>query len=431
MNNNGTEARGKRREKGKPAFRFPPFSFLSLFWPLLIVVAGVVYTLIRPGVWPWLLLVTGIVGGLWLAYLQPPSVRVQRTLESTRTFAGSPVGVKVTLEVRTLWPTLLTVVEAPPRTIIPDRPAALSGLFWGRSTHALEYKVTPNARGGFRWPAINLNWSDPLGLFVRDARAPLPDDDPELLVYPGTHALELPDLARPLLSDGPPSRGWGLEDPMSFAGVREYAPGDAIKRIQWKHTARFGTTSDGRFQKLIVRQLERVAATGVHVHLDLGTSGRSGETYLESATRLAASILQASFDTGLRVSVSSLTGETAPGGGFPALERALTYLARAQLEPNATPNVPIPPVGSNLVLVTMTAPEALIEDAIRARARAARVLVIALPEGFYLEPGESPRPLFVSAPDAIRALQRRAGVLEEAGVRVFVLRGDESVLRLA
>jgi hypothetical protein len=169
----------------------------------------------------------------------------------------------------------------------------------------------------------------------------------------------------------------------------------------------------------------------VLVHLDLDASGRQAEVYLSSVTRLAASLLSNAFEVGLRIGVSSLTGASEYGGGFAALERALTYLALAQLEAGAAQTVPMPPPGTNLVVLTMHAPASLIEGAIRARSRAARVIVIAMPEGFYLEPGESPRPLWVSAPDTIRELESKAGVLEEAGVRVIVLRGDDSVLKLA
>ena len=401
------------------------------FVPVLaVVVLIVLYALLRPGVWQWLLLIALIVAGLWFAYRNAPQIRVKRELESTRTFQGSSVKVRVMLEVYAPFPVLMTVSEVVPRTFIPDQPAAITGLFWGHSSHELTYGITPNARGGFVWNALEQNWSDPLGLFIKDSRIPNLETEFELLVYPGSHALELPDLARPLLSDGPPSRTWGLEDESTFAGVREYAPGDPQRRVHWKQTAKHGMT-DGRFNQLVVRELERVAATGVHIHLDLDATGRNGAMFLESATRLASSILREAFDAGLRVSVSSLSGRTEAGASFAALERALAYLALVQLEPDGSQVVSEPSPGANLVVITMNAPTTLIEGAIRARARAARVLVLALSEGYYLEPGESPRPLFYSMPDALKDLEARAGVLEAAGVKVFILRGDESVLKLA
>ncbi len=401
--------------------------FLGIFGVLALIVA---YAFLRPGVLPWLVLIALIVLGLNLAYKNAPRILIRRELESRRTFQGSSVKVSIKLEIHAPLPVLMTLSEVVPRTLIPDQPAAITGLFWGVSHHELTYSITPNARGGFIWSGLEQNWSDPLGLFIKDTRIPNPSSEFELLVYPGSHALELPNLARPLLSDGPPSRAWGLEDESTFAGVREYAPGDPQRRVHWKQTARQGMT-DGRFNQLIVRELERVAATGVHVHLDLDATGRNGAMFLESATRLAASILREAFDAGLRVSVSSLIGRTEAGGSFAALERALAYLALVQLEPNGSQLVPEASPGANLVVITMNAPTTLIEGAIRARARAARVLVLALSEGYYLEPGESPRPLFYSLPDALKDLEDRAGVLEAAGVKVFILRGDESVLKLA
>ncbi|MHA0034752.1 hypothetical protein ACXXDK_07445 [Deinococcus sp. PESE-38] len=56
--------------------------------------------------------------------------------------------------------------------------------------------------------------------------------------------------------------------------------------------------------------------------------------------------------------------------------------------------------------------------------------ILALPEGFYLEPGENPRRQWAAVPDTVRDLERQAGALAAAGILVFVLRGNQSVLRL-
>jgi uncharacterized protein (DUF58 family) len=395
-------------------------------WVLVALALGV-YVLARPSLVPWLVWV-GVLGlGLWFLYRQPPKIMVQRTLAQSRAFTKDPVGVRLEVQVVSPVPTLLTLGEQVPLTLIPDRPVGLSGLFWGHSEHVLEYRVRPNLRGQFIYPELSLTWSDPFGLWQRFAKTPASSQT--LLVYPGLHALELPDLVRPLLADGPKAKVFGLEDTLSTRGVRDYVPGDDVRRIHWKQTARFGQ-SDGRYQRLVVREFERVAATGVHVHLDLSASGRSGAIYLESACRLAASLLRHAAGEGLRVSVSSALEQTESGSSFVALERALGFLATIELEPDAPPLVPLPEAGSNLIVLTHTAPTEVVTGAIKARARAARVLFIAMPEGFYLEPGESGRAVHHAPPDEVRELSRRAGILEEAGVRVVVLRGDESVLKL-
>ncbi len=397
-------------------------------WALgLLAVAG--YGLLRPSALPWLALLALIGAFLYFAYRRPPQVRLTRSLQTGRTFVSSPLEVQLTVQVQTWLPTLLTFSEDVPRTLIPDRLSGITGLFWGGSQHEFSYRITPNARGSYTWKGSSLNWSDPLGLFVRDTKVTAVSIE-TLLVYPGMHALELPDLVRPLIADGPRARVWGLEDAMTLRGVRDYVPGDEARRIHWRQTARFGMDGN-HFNRLVVRELERVAATGVQVHLDLSTGGRTGEVFLESATRLAASLLRHSFDAGLRVTVSSLKHQPEGGSSFAALERALAYLGTVQLEREAAVAVPLPEPGANLIVIAQRASTALIEGCIHARARAARVTLILIPEGFYLEPGERARPMFNSATADIRDLERRAGILEEAGVRAVVLRGDDSVLKLS
>jgi uncharacterized protein (DUF58 family) len=399
-----------------------------LLW-LIVLAALIGYALIRPGVWVWLVVI-GVLGGLLrLSSSIRPQVQIKRSLSSNRTFQGSSVIVKLEIGVQSVVPCLLSLEESVPLTLIPDRIVGLNGLFWRVSTHEFEYTVTPNTRGGFQWPELKVSWSDPLGLFQHQGNIPNPNSESELIVYPGLHALELPDLLRPLLSDGPPTRLRGLEDASTFAGTRPYAPGDPMRRIHWKQTAKMGF-SDGRFNQLIVRELERVAATGLHVHLNPAGTSSLGEMYLEAATRLAASLLHTAFEAGLRVAVSSSDGETEAGSGFSGLEQAFTHLALITVESQAHLEIPLPAPGTNLILITMTAPPELIAASIRARTRAARVLVIALPEGFYLEPGETGRPIKRALPENIRELEARAGLLEEAGVRVMILRGDSSVLNL-
>jgi uncharacterized protein (DUF58 family) len=399
-----------------------------MLW-LVVLAALIGYALIRPGVWIWLVVI-GVLGGLLrISSRVKPQVQIKRSLSSNRTFQGSSVTVRLEISVQSLVPCLLSLEESVPLTLIPNRIVGLNGLFWRSSLHEFEYTITPNTRGGFHWPELKLSWSDPLGLFQHQGSIPNPEENSELIVYPGLHALELPDLLRPLLSDGPPTRLRGLEDASTFAGTRPYAPGDPMRRIHWKQTAKMGF-SDGRFNQLIVRELERVAATGLHVHLNPAGAGSLGEIYLEAATRLAASLLHTAFEAGLRVAVSSSDGETEAGSGFTALEQALTHLALITVESQVHLEIPLPAPGTNLILITMTAPPELITAAIRARSRAARVLVIALPEGFYLEPGETGRPIKRALPESIRELEARAGLLEEAGVRVLILRGDSSVLNL-
>lgn len=175
-----------------------------------------------------------------------------------------------------------------------------------------------------------------------------------------------------------------------------------------------------------MRELERTASSSLHLHLD--TSGN--EVYLESAVRLAASLIHEALELSLPVAVSDNVGATPSGSTPEALRLALRKLAKTQATPGMVAVIPPPRPGSNLIVLTQNAGPELLTQALRARGRASRVVIVALPEGFYLEPGENPRRQWVGLPESVRELERKAGVLSGAGVLVYVLRGNMSALRL-
>ncbi|GHF34506.1 uncharacterized protein (DUF58 family) [Deinococcus metalli] len=362
----------------------------------------------------WLVVIALLTALLWLAYSVPPAVTLSRDLPD-RAFQGTrtPLGVRVELHSR--LPLRFALDDPTPRAVVPDVPVTLVGA--GMGTVAVDFHTTLdlNRRGVHAWPGATLRWADPLGLFWRAVPVPAPQG---LLVYPGTHGLVLPELLRPLLSEGGLSRRLGLDDPLSLRGVREYVSGDPPGRVHWRLSARTGT--------LTVRDPERTAASSVAIYVD---TGAGTDVYLESAVRLAASLVQEALGLTLPVSVA-LPGSASPAGTTgEAVQGALRLLARAALNPG-DPAVPPTRTGGNLFILTARPRPALIEQAMRARAHASRVVIVALPEGFYLEPGETPRRQWSGLPDVVRDLERQAGALAGAGILVYILRGNQSVLKL-
>ncbi|WP_082506105.1 DUF58 domain-containing protein [Deinococcus sp. Leaf326] len=354
---------------------------------------------------------------LWAAYRRPPEVTLERERPASG-FEGGRVPLGVRVRVRSALPARVVIEDPLPRTVVADAVPTASLTVFGVAEAELRTLLTLNRRGVHAWPGATLHWADPLGLFWR--RVALPGRPPPLEVYPGTHGLRLPELLRPLLSEGSLSRTLGLDDPLSLRGVREYVAGDPPGRVHWRLSAHSGI--------LTVRDPERTASSSLCVYLD---PSHGGEVFMDSAVRLAASLLREAGDLGLPVSVASPVGAT-PAGRSPEHLRA-ALLALARLSPQAGEPPLIPPVraGANLFVLTNRAGAALVTQAMRARAQASRVVIVALPEGFYLEPGESPRRQWVSAPDTVRDLERQAAALAGAGVLVYVLRGNQSVLRLA
>ncbi|WP_407540691.1 DUF58 domain-containing protein [Deinococcus radiomollis] len=351
---------------------------------------------------------------VWRLWQRPPAVTFTRTLPA-QGFAGDILPIEARLSLKARLPTRVVLEDPAPLTVVPAAQLRAGGLIWGDTTLTFTTTLTLNRRGVYAWSGATLRWADPFGLFWHS----VPLDVPTTLeVYPGTHGLRLPNLLRPLLSEGALARTLGLDDPISLRGARPYVPGDPPGRIHWRLTARTG--------ELTVRELERTASSSLHLHLD--TSG--SEVYIESVVRLAASLVREALELNLPVSVSDGAGATPSGSTPEALRLALRRLAEVQATPGQVAPLPEPRPGSNLIVLTQRAPADLIQGTLRARGRASRVVIVALPEGFYLEPGENPRRQWTGLPDSVRELERKAGVLSGAGVLVYVLRGDMSVLRL-
>jgi len=349
---------------------------------------------------------------VWL-YRTPPRLEVRRIVPQ-HAFEGSSVPYRLTVRVRTALPVRILLEDQPPRTLVPSTALDFGGLLWGNSEHELNAQLKLNRRGVFQWPDMTLRWADPFGLRWRTTALKAAG---EVIVYPATHGLVLPNLLRPLLSEGALVRSVGLEDPLSLRGTRPYVPGDPPQRVAWKLSAKADT--------LMIRELERTASSSVQIHLDLAGS----ETYVESAVRLAASLVREALEVALPVRVSTPSGATESGATPEALQLALRKLAEARPERGGTV-IPTPKLGSNVVVLTQNASDSLVQAAMNARAGASRVVIVAMPEGFYLEPGEKGRRMPATPPDQVRELERRAGILAEAGVAVFVLRGNHSILRL-
>lgn len=370
----------------------------------------------------WLLLIAAVVGLLWSLYRQPPPAELLRRVPPNG-FEGTTLKASTLLKLSPRLPTRFFVEDLPPRTVIATTPLTLGGMALGPSELETHTALSLNKRGLFQWPGVTLHWADPFGLFWRSA--PLQVAPCTLTVFPATHGLILPQLLRPLLSEGEMARSLGLDDPMSLRGMRDYVAGDPLGRVHWRRSAsRMGLpgSSDG----LLVRETEKMASGQLTVYLDLQ---HASEVYLESAVRLAASLLREAEELSLPVSVASSASTTPSGRQASHIFAALSALAQAQPTTEA-PRIPALR-GGNLIIITQRAGAALVQEALRARGSVSRVSIVALPEGFYLEPGEQPRRQWAAAPASVRELQAQAGALAAAGVLVYVLRGNQSVLRLA
>jgi uncharacterized protein (DUF58 family) len=100
------------------------------------------------------------------------------------------------------------------------------------------HRVTGLKRGWYRLQSATMTCGDIIGVVSATRHLEL---DAELLVYPKPADLDGLELPSHSWQGDVSVRRWIVSDPFMTAGVREYRPGDAMNRINWKASARTGT----------------------------------------------------------------------------------------------------------------------------------------------------------------------------------------------
>jgi uncharacterized protein (DUF58 family) len=176
------------------------------------------------------------------------------------------------------------------------------------------YSFVPAHRGELEFAGFRVTTRFPFGLFSKSMRI---EEPARGLVYPALDesVLRPPEGRRP--RDGEDGSGGGGERPES-AGLRDYAPGDPLRRVHWRASLRRGT--------LLVRELEE--QEGAQHTVRLATAGMTPGEAFETAVRRAASAAVAHLDAGWRVGLATDSIRIAPQEGAAARRRILAFLAR-------------------------------------------------------------------------------------------------------
>lgn len=167
------------------------------------------------------------------------------------------------------------------------------------------YSLRCERRGVYEVGPLVAVTSDPLGLTERET---VIADSFEMLVHPRVEEVSDRPLTRRY--EDPPirppvSKPWpsGLE----FYGMREYQPGDELRRIVWRASARVG--------KLMVRQAEEGITDSITIILDTdrgrhsweGDYSESFETGVRAAASLAAKHLREGYEIRCEANAGPLT----------------------------------------------------------------------------------------------------------------------------
>jgi uncharacterized protein (DUF58 family) len=264
---------------------------------------------------------------------QNRGVRAERRLDTVG-IPGRSLQVTLKLQNADTWPKRnLQVQDHLPQWLVRDRdarpilvPLPASG------TASVTYYLRPEKRGCYAVGPLEVVATDPLGIFqFRHEIAATT----ELLVYPNT--IDLPWIFPPGGSPYGASslhtaemRGAGSE----MYGIREYQPGDPLRRVHWRSSARMG--------RLAVVEFEHDVSVDLTLVLDArrgSAVGAGADTTLETAAALTASLARMVLDRGNRCRLV-IPGVPAPrlsdSRGVDALYGILEALARVEAEQTET-----------------------------------------------------------------------------------------------
>ena len=218
------------------------------------------------------------------------------------------------LQVRELRPALLGGLQPPRTLVVPPRARAADTV-----------PVVPLRRGREQAGAFFVDSTGPLGLGVRRVRIDLPWD---AAVYPPLVAVRL----RASLAQAMRRREQGarplrqLGEGRLFESLREWVPGDDLRHIDWKATA--------RRRKVITRQYEAERRQQVMLVLDLGrlmTEEAAGVARLDhvvqAALELAYAAAQHDDNVGIMTFAAGVQHFVAPQRGRVGVKRVLDVLA--------------------------------------------------------------------------------------------------------
>ncbi|MBN9612343.1 MAG: DUF58 domain-containing protein, partial [Actinobacteria bacterium] len=251
--------------------------------------------------------VVAVAGGLLLLIGLPfllgnRAYRVGIELDRRSVVVGGTLNARLHIENHGGRPALPAVAELPVGQALCELTIPMLGA--GAETDLPVTIVAPQ-RGVIRVGPLTVSRRDPVGLLHREVTWP---ERHLVHVHPAT--TPLPPNSAGLVRDleGAASRRLSDSD-LSFYAVREYVPGDAMRHVHWKSTARTGA--------LMVRQYEESQTARVAVLFDARPEEYRGDEEFELGVSIAASISVQAVREGRERFVASAW---APGRTRPSID---------------------------------------------------------------------------------------------------------------
>ena len=168
-------------------------------------------------------------------------------------------------------------------------------------------------RGVYKNALVTIRSAAPYGLICSSRQAQLPG---EVVVFPRVYDAESPAATGVEMISGGRSRGGRrVNTGTHFAGVRSWQPGDSLKQVHWKTTARRG--------EMMVKTFEEELGGRVSLILDCGPAELR---IVDNAVRAAGSLGVAALQAGHQLEFIDLTN--APVLRFAAFSDEAEFLER-------------------------------------------------------------------------------------------------------
>jgi len=231
--------------------------------------------------------------------LSRPRLVVSRTVDPSRAFVDESARIELVVH-NSAWRTSPVVRLSDP--VAGTVGASLSvGPLRSRREARAAYRLPTERRGRVQIGPMRMERRDPFGLAAR--RSTIAGTS-EVLVYPRWQVLEFPDRWS---GPGPLSqllrRRMLARSTDEFHTLRTYVPGDDLRRVHWKQSA--------RSEDLKVKQTDPTAVQRIALLLDVDASHHDAVTF-EEAVSAAASFALSADRAGFRVHAATNAADSVP-----------------------------------------------------------------------------------------------------------------------
>ena len=328
--------------------------------------------------------------GLWLLTViwmrqVLAGLRIERRFPE-RAFHGEMVRARLDVRNQGRWPVLwLKLHESLPLDLhVPNFEQRVVSLA-SKEQVALDYQLKCWRRGYYMIGPLSLLTGD---YFDLTSRRQVTWPAQPFIVYPRVVPLSRVGLPSQLPFGNLPTQQRIFQDPSRFFGVRDYQPGDSLRQIHWKSSARADQLQVKRFQPAIA--LNTVLVLNLNDgEYALRSRTTASEMGIVVAASVAAHLIERRQPVGLAVlGMDAVTQQVGlqvipPVRGRDQLMRLLEVLARAELAATAPFVQSLDQAsaklgwGSTAVIITPGAGPHLEEALLQMRRRGVHVLLVA------------------------------------------------------